>query len=452
MNSVSIIKDLSATTSRIDKEQILINAFMTGQREFFKGAQLAYDPLITFGVKKVALIEEADDEPGDYTFADFLALANDLRTRKLTGHAARDAINAAAMRCHVETWNMFYRRILLKDFKAGVEQSTINKILKKLASEDDAKDFIVPEFSCQLAEDGMKPVHHKKVSGRKMLDIKLDGMRLLTVLDKEQGTVNQYTRTGKLNENFSEIREGLLKLLPELKTSLVLDGEVISTSFQDLMTQVNRREGVDTKAARLALFDIIPLDAFRAGKWNVEQVLRQEILAEMETSGLFKKYCNGLVYVIPKVTVDLDTDAGQETFKEFNKQAIESDYEGIMVKDPKAPYICKRNVGWLKIKPFIEVSLEVIGIEEGEPDGKYKGKLGALKCQGEDDGKEIEVFVGSGISDIQRDLWWKNPALVMGMIVEVRADCFTLEAGGTVYSLRFPRLKGFRGTVPGEKL
>ncbi len=38
------------------------------------------------------------------------------------------------------------------------------------------------------------------------------------------------------------------------------------------------------------------------------------------------------------------------------------------------------------------------------------------------------------------------------MMVEVIADKLTLEEGTTIYSLRFPRLKDFRGRVPGEKL
>jgi hypothetical protein len=38
------------------------------------------------------------------------------------------------------------------------------------------------------------------------------------------------------------------------------------------------------------------------------------------------------------------------------------------------------------------------------------------------------------------------------MLVEIEADKKTLEEGATVYSLRFPVFKGFRGRVPGEKL
>ena len=456
MDAVSIISRLAATTKRTEKEQIIFDAFMQGHREFFVAAQLAYDTLISFGVKKVAEIVDLSDDPGTYTFDDFLALANDLRTRKLTGHAARDAIHAAAERCHIPTWNTFYRRILLKDFKCGVDTSTINKILKKIGSaEPEALDYMIPVFSCQLAHDGAKPENAKRLAGEKLLDIKLDGVRLITILDKENGTVTQYARNGAINENFVEIRQGLERLLQTLPGSVVLDGEIVAGSFQDLMKQFGRSKGkADTSAARLALFDIIPLDDFRKGICTVPQATRHTILSELETSGAFKMHTNGLVYVIPKVYVNLD-DADQTAFNEFNKQAIDAGYEGIMVKDVHAPYELKRSYAWLKIKPYIEVSLEVVDLAEGEPDGKRAGKVGRLLCRGEDDGRKIEVKVGGGLSDAQIDEWTADPSKIIGYIVEVRGDAFTQnehQKGTDVYSIRFPRFKGIRGTKPGEKL
>ncbi|RYD42667.1 MAG: ATP-dependent DNA ligase, partial [Verrucomicrobiaceae bacterium] len=109
MKAADYIEQISATQSRIEKEQIIFGAFMQGHRDLFVGAKLAYDPLISFGVKKVALIDAPpDDDPGTFTFDDFLNLAAALRTRSLTGHAARDAINEAAASCHIATWNLFY--------------------------------------------------------------------------------------------------------------------------------------------------------------------------------------------------------------------------------------------------------------------------------------------------------------------------------------------------------
>ena len=106
-------------------------------------------------------------------------------------------------------------------------------------------------------------------------------------------------------------------------------------------------------------------------------------------------------------------------------------------------------MAWLKQKPFIEVTLEVKRVEEGT--GKNVGRLGALVCEGQDDGKSIAVNVGSGLTDDMRNSIWADSNSVIGQLVEVRADAVTQNQDGT-YSLRFPRFKGFRGFEPGEKL
>jgi DNA ligase-1 len=122
-----------------------------------------------------------------------------------------------------------------------------------------------------------------------------------------------------------------------------------------------------------------------------------------------------------------------------------------MIKDVDAVYECKRSASWLKQKPFIEVSLSVVDVEEGT--GRNVGKLGALICEGEDDGKTIRVNVGSGFTDSDRDEFWTDKEVLLGQVVEVRADAATKSQDSEdVYSLRFPRFLRFRGFAKGEKI
>ena len=120
-----------------------------------------------------------------------------------------------------------------------------------------------------------------------------------------------------------------------------------------------------------------------------------------------------------------------------------------MIKDPKAGYECKRSHSWLKLKPFIEVTLEVVDVEEGT--GRNAGRLGAFICEGVDDGRSISVNCGSGFSDGDRDNFWTDKGEIVGRLVEVRADAITQNQDGS-YSLRFPRYLRFRGLQVGEKL
>jgi len=434
-----IIQKLEADNSRLAKEQIIEEAMNEGLDEFFQGVRICLDKLHTFGVKDVPLREDLNNVGQGLSWDNFMRLADDLYKRKLTGHAARDAIQLAMGVATDEQWNGWYRRVLQKDLKCGVSEKTVNKIAKKLKKDE----YRVPVFECMLAHDSAN--HEKKVVGKKLLEPKLDGVRCITVVDYESETVTQYTRNGKVLENFTHITDALLGYMNEIGRSYVLDGEVVSDSFQDLMKQVHRKSNVQAQDAKLCLFDIVPLVEWKQG---------ESVQGQRRRSNMLKTFANifadtGCIEIVPQTEVDLDTMVGEVEFKDYNKKMVEEGYEGIMIKDIDAPYQCKRSANWLKMKPFIEVSLEIKNVEEGT--GRNVGRLGAFICEGTDDGKHISVNVGSGFSDDNRDEFWSNRENVVGQIIEVRADAVTQNQDGS-YSLRFPRFLRFRGFIAGEKI
>jgi DNA ligase-1 len=426
-----VITSLEDHSSRLNKEAII--EAEKDNVELFEGFKLALSPFITFGVKKVPSFSGPDGQ--GLPWAAFKELCNLLATRQLTGDAARDAIELALSASTRKQWNDWYRRILIKDLRCGVSEKTINKIKK------DA----VPLFECMLAHDGAK--HESKVTGKKLLEPKLDGVRALLIIDADAKSATIYSRNGKILENFGHITRGIEDNIELFERSIVIDGEVVSSSFQALMKQVHRKSDADADDARLMAFDVLPLSEFLAGKSTMGQRRRSNLLRSMKAT-LDKV---GSIDIIPQKEVDLDTAVGQLEFKQYNKEAIDAGFEGIMIKEVDAPYVCKRHVAWLKQKPFIEVSLAVVAVEEGT--GKNAGRLGAIICEGEDDGKKIRVNVGSGLTDEQRDEFWADQDALMGQIVEVRADAATLNQDSEdVYSLRFPRFLRFRGFKAGEKI
>jgi DNA ligase-1 len=432
-----IIQQLEADNSRLAKEAILETAMNEDLTEFFEGVGMCLDKLYTFGVKQVPTKEE--DNGQGLTWDNFKLLAQSLYRRELTGHAARDAIQLAMSVASKQQWNDFYRRILIKDLRCGVSEKTVNTVAKKTGKDV----YKVPVFECMLAHDSAN--HEKKVKGKKLLEHKLDGVRCLTVIDYESRTVVQYTRNGKVLENFGHITKALEDNLDNFGRSYVLDGEIMSGSFQDLMKQVHRKSNVAATDAVLHLFDILPLSEFKSG---------ESVMGQRRRSNMLKTFANifadtGCIELVPQVEVDLDTLVGEIEFKEFNKKAITAGFEGVMLKSIDASYVCKRDTAWLKLKPFIEVSLEIKDVEEGT--GRNEGRLGAVICEGIDDGKTIRVNVGSGFTDDDRDSYWRERADIIGHVVEVRADAVTQNQDGT-YSLRFPRFLKFRGFARGEKV
>ena len=435
-----IIDRLESDNSRLAKEAVLLEAMQEGLDEFFEGVRMALDCLYTFGVKQVP--ERSEDSEGQgLSWVNFKMLAEQLHNRELTGHAARDAIALCMSAATTEQWNKFYRRILIKDLRCGVSEKTVNNVAEK----NKFPQYAVPVFTCQLAHDSAN--HEKKMIGKKQIEVKLDGVRILTIMHPD-GRVEQFSRNGKELVNFEHIKSQIAAVAAKAPPceAYVWDGEVMSSSFQDLMKQVHRKDNVNASDAVLNLFDVVPLKNFLEGKWDTPQHERTAIVKQwIEDNGELMPNVQYLDYEI----VDLSSDEGQARFTEINKLAVDGGYEGVMIKDVDAPYECKRSHAWLKAKPFIEVTLEVTDVEEGT--GRNVGRLGALVCSGQDDGKNITVNCGSGFSDDNRTEFWSNRNNLVGQLVEVRADAITQNQDGS-YSLRFPRFKTFRGFAVGEKL
>ena len=433
-----VISSLEDHPSRLNKEAIIQAQAEAGNREFFEGLRLCYDAMITFGLKQIP--EKKDEDGSGLDWDSFSLIITGFVNRELTGNLARDTVSKMMAAATKAEWNGWYRRILIKDMRAGFSENTVNKVVEK-----QYPHYAIPVFSCQLAHDSAN--HEEKVIGKKIIEVKLDGVRVITIVYPD-GRVDQFSRNGKELVNFPHVKAQFEAVAAEggISQPTVFDGEIMSGSFQDLMKQIHRKSSAQANDAVLNLFDIIPLEDFETGVCAKSQTERSMLLKVWH--GTWEDKIPN-VTVVAQELVDLDTEAGQARYKEINALAIKGGYEGIMLKDADAGYKCKRSVAWLKLKPFIEVSLEVIDVEEGT--GKNIGRLGAIVCQGVDDGKTIQVNVGSGFSDSDRDSYWSSRDSLLGQIVEVRADAVTQNQDGT-YSLRFPRFLRFRGFEVGEKI
>lgn len=441
--SASWIAKLNESDSRLHKEDVIKQALeasvlgSTNAQIFLGLLKACYNPYVTFGIKQVPdtfCITDAENPWGEFN-----ELLLKLSRRQLTGNAAREAIEEMAHRFDSDEWNNFCAPVIRRDMRAGISDKTINKICKKT-------EYEVPIFGCQLATNSEG---RPEMKGIKRLEPKLDGVRvLMTVIPGDDGdvTVLSLSRNGKLFENFGhiedQIRNNFTKIIRKahaigLEQGFVLDGEVIGNTFQELMRQARRKENVQATDSVFNIFDIVPLADFRRGHWNAQLHKRISFLERLQ--GIIEDMPN--VELLPHIMVDLDTAEGRDVLHRYAKDQVNAGFEGIMIKDVNAPYECKRNTFWMKWKPTITVDLTVIALEEGT--GRNEGRLGALVCEGIDDGKEIRVNVGSGFSDDDRISLWTDSNLVIGRTAEILCDVITQNQDGT-YSLRFPRFVRFR--------
>ena len=445
--SASWINKLNESDSRLHKEDVIKQALeacvlgSTNSQVFLGFLKACYNPYVTFGVKQIP--DTVGITGAENPWTDFNELMLQLSQRRLTGHAARDAIQEIAERFDSSEWNTFLAPVLRRDMRAGISDKTINKICK-------GTDYEIPIFGCQLATNSEG---RPEMKGNKRLEPKLDGVRaLFMVIPSDDGEITTicFSRNGKQFDNFGhieeQIRSNFLTLVRacagvdqvrSLVDGFVLDGEVIGNTFQELMRQARRKSDVQADDSVFNIFDIIPLQDFRRGHWNAQLRKRIALLDNMRP--VIHNMPN--VELLPHIMVDLDTAAGKDQLERYAKDNVNAGFEGIMIKELEAPYQCKRSTDWMKWKPTITVDLEVVGVEEGT--GRNLGRLGALVCAGVDDGKEISVNVGSGFSDSDRDDYWTNRNLVIGRTAEVLCDVITQNQDGT-YSLRFPRFVRFR--------
>jgi DNA ligase-1 len=449
--SASWVKKLNESNSKLHKEDVFNQALelallgSAGADLFLSLVQACYNPMVTFGVKQMP--ETVGITDAENPWQDYTALLDQLRLRKLTGHAARDAIEAMSVRFDSEEWNLFCVPVLRKDLRCGISEKTINKVCKK-------SKYEVPVFSCQLAT-GCEG--RPEMVGEKRLEPKLDGVRVLMLCAiQEDGTTMavSYSRNGKVFDNFGHIESQICNQMKKISarlpmmpttTSFFLDGEVVGKSFNELMRVARKKDGATAASDSVFhVFDFIPTADFNRGHWNAQLHKRLAYLDKI-------KSC---IDAMPNVEypdhliVNLDTSEGRNQLERYARDQVNAGYEGIMIKDMGAPYLCKRSTFWLKWKPVITVDLQIKEVEIGT--GKNSDRMGAFVCEGVDNGKLITVNVGSGVTDDERIEYWDNRDDLIGRTVEIMCDAVSQNQDGT-YSLRFPRFVRFRDTLTGEK-
>ena len=133
--SASWIRKLNESDSRLHKEDVIKQALeasvlgSTNSINFLSFTKACYNPYVTFGVKQIP--DTVGIVDAENPWEDFNELMLQLSQRRLTGHAARDAVQSLAERFDSDEWNTFIAPVLRRDLRAGISDKTINKICKE---------------------------------------------------------------------------------------------------------------------------------------------------------------------------------------------------------------------------------------------------------------------------------------------------------------------------------
>jgi len=127
-----------------------------------------------------------------------------------------------------------------------------------------------------------------------------------------------------------------------------------------------------------------------------------------------------------------------EQLKEAMDNVLSQGGEGLMLQELSSPYVFERTDNLLKVKRLEEYEGEIIGFKRGRPGTRLEGSVAAIVCR--IDGCDNEVRVGTGLSDLDRELFAKNRQELIGARVEVEAFSKTVNKDGLT-SLCFPVFK-----------
>jgi DNA ligase-1 len=408
--NLTVLEQVERTSARTEKERLLATLGVDTQRFL----QLVADPFCTFGhtVDEARLERLQDQRTREETpervtvfWNALYSLAGDLAERRLTGHAAEEAVDTLLCNAPSDTCLIWGARIINQDLRLGVATATILKVFPGL----------IEPFQVQLAHP-YEPGKHT-IEGRWSAEPKLDGLRMI-VLDGKA-----YTRNGKGITSADHILEQLASVVD--LSQYVFDGECMGqpgTEFNTISGKV--RKGGACPELIYHVFDCV-----RRGEWASKKTqpfaARRLDLEEV----LWDSKPN--VQVVPNLTLPKNPSAA-DIFS-IRDQFMESGFEGTMLKNMAAPYYFKRTADLLKVKGFVDADGPILGTFEGK--GKYKGMLGGLEV--EFDG--VMTQVGSGFTDAMRKDLWARRNEILGHHVEVRYQNKTPDG-----CLRFPVFVQFR--------
>ena len=388
--ALQILHQLEAASGRLEKEAIL-KAHATDP-VFKEVCRLTLDPLVNFYIKK--LPEAGVARPGSDTWTLSQALESitqHLATRALRGNAATTHVHRLLTCLELDDREVL-RRVLGRNLKCGVSESTVEKIWPDLKL----------SYPCML----VSPLTEKtKVKFPCIVQTKMDGMRFNAHV--VNGTAAFCSRAGKelafeglpIEADFQKLPDG------------VYDGELLVANCDrktgnGILTKFQKGTGTSVlgRDIHAKVWDRIPVADFVKGVCSTGYIERFRILG-----GALKATRPNTIILVQTWLEVSDMEEAQTIYKE----QLAKGEEGVILKDPKGPWEDKRVKHQVKMKAELEADLKVTGFLPGA--GKFEGKIGSLLVESAD--AKVKTAVGTGLNDEERS--W-DPSVFIGQIVSVK--------------------------------
>ena len=416
---IDILEALESDNSRLFKEDLLDRHRKNDLlRRLFIAA---FDPYVNYYVSKFKApptFRHHDDD--DVVVESFLKLiTEELSTRQITGNSAKGAVEQFFLTLD-ERQAKWCTRILLKNLRCGVQETTVNKVWPGS----------ITKFSVQLAESlasrfepgkGIEVVDEIAFPVR--VEPKLDGLRCVAV--KRSGAVTMFTRNGTVLETLPRVKAAL-EAAPW--DDFVLDGEIMGADWNESASVVmSHKKSKDDSNMVFHVFDAMHFEDWREQDNCITLLDRIELVDELV----------GQVGAQCVVQVNGVTATNISELMKFYSATMGTGYEGVMVKDLRSPYRFKRTESVKKLKPVTTYEGVIVGHYEGKRGSKREGMWGGFEVVMPNG---VVTRVGGGFTDKLKAEINLDPDGWLGRIVELEGQPDPLTPDGLTVDgkVRFP--------------
>lgn len=411
MSILNILNELGSTTSKIEKESILLRE---KDNKVLKDVMfLSYDPRTNFYIKKIPEYSAKEFEPVS-SLSIALGKLEALSTRKVTGGASSTYLSEVLSSLRNDD-AIVVERVVKRDLRCGVKEATINKVWPKL----------IPEYP-YMRYSLLSKVKHQKYTWKDgvYVQTKMDGS--FTSIDVcDDGYVLGVTRQGEARPAayFSEVYDFFRK---NSDSNYQYHGEALVEEDGVILP----REIGNGILNSLSKGGTLPLNCRVV--YYVWDVVHLDVISGLDkcTEKYSERFARLSSLPFNDIVMLTDTTIVHSLEEAYSIYAIAlaNKKEGVMVKSGDLLWIDGTTNMGAKLKLEVDVDLVIVGFNPGE--GKRASTFGSICCETSDGLLVVDV---SGFSDDQLLEFHKNRVAMIGKIMTVRANDVTKTTPASLY-------------------
>jgi DNA ligase-1 len=441
IKTLQVLKDIQNCQGTKKKTSILV---LNNTPEIKTILRIALDQFVITHLNKISIVDILLDpihrlDTTEPTFEEFFSVVTELTSSNAANNQIRQKASQLCSRIVDESLREILVKVLTKKLNIGISVKTINKVFPRLIFD---KSVMLAQSDSDIILD-WKPEDI-------VANIKYDGVRMIAQYCAENFSF--YTRSfNKIPNKYLPNIESQLKRLIDTspikdfshqKQSFFFDGELTAKTRLKISGELNKMLfetfiGDDSRFV-FNVFDLVfddIIDDYETCRDVRPLGVRLNLLEEMYQS-LDKNTCQNILKV-----ENLRIKSHEDIRKIFDDY-VKSGKEGIIVKNLNSLYVYERSENWIKFKEIKTADLAIVDMKIGDPGSKFANTCGALICESAD--HKLQVNVGSGLSEEQRNYFWNNKDKMIGQIVEVEYNTIISNERNKMLSLFLPRLKQLR--------